>query len=173
MSAASERLRWAVEVLDPQLGEQVLEVGCGHGVAVTLVCERLGDGRMTAVDRSARMIAAARSRNARFADRARFLAASIEEAALEAGAYDRAFAVHVAALERPGPALDAVWAALAPRGLLALFSQSPSWRDEAAPRRFAEGLVVTLSEAGFEAPAVRVGHTGRAVSSAVLARKPR
>ena len=173
MSAASERLRWAVEILDPAATDRVLEVGCGHGVAVSLVCERLGKGRVTAVDRSAKMIAAARARNARFADRARFLTASIEDAALEAGAYDRAFAVHVAALERPGPALDAVWTALAPGGLLALFSQSPSWRDEGAPRRFAQSLAATLSESGFETPDVRIGHTGRAVSSAVLARKSR
>lgn len=174
MSGASERLRWAVQVLDPQPGDRVLEVGCGHGVAVSLVCERLGgEGAMTAVDRSPKMIAAARDRNERYAKQVTFVEATIEETALEPASYDRALAVHVAALERPGPALNAVREALAPGGLLALFSQSPSWRDEEAPRRFAEALAERLSDAGFEGAAVRVARTGSAVSAAVLARKPR
>lgn len=63
MAGASERLTWAVEVLDPRPGERVLEVGCGHGVAVSLVCERLARGEITAIDRSQKMIAIARNRN--------------------------------------------------------------------------------------------------------------
>ena len=60
---ASGRLRWAVELLEVAPGNRILKVGCGHGVAVSLVCERLESGRITAADRSPTMIEMARRRN--------------------------------------------------------------------------------------------------------------
>jgi Methyltransferase domain len=60
---ASDRIAWAVEILDVGPDDRILEVGCGHGVAVSLVCEHLDRGRITAVDRSPKMIEMARTRN--------------------------------------------------------------------------------------------------------------
>ena len=96
-----------VDHLDPQPADRIAEVGCGWGVAATLVLERLTIGTYVGVDRSATMVAAAAGRNAAAvaAGRARFVAASAEE--LAGGPFDRVFAARVRALAT-APALAAV-----------------------------------------------------------------
>lgn len=57
--------RMAVDALDPQPGDHVLDVGCGSGHAVALLAQRVGaSGHVTGVDGSATMIAQARRANA-------------------------------------------------------------------------------------------------------------
>jgi ubiquinone/menaquinone biosynthesis C-methylase UbiE len=148
MAGPSSRLLWAVQVLDVAPDDRVLEVGCGHGVAVSLVCERLVGGRITAVDRSHKMIQIAEKRNRVHAPKARFITASLEEADLENETYDKVFAVHVAALHRPGQPLEIVRRRLAPNGRLCLFSQAPQSTPEQA-RAFAVQLAAVLDGAGF------------------------
>jgi hypothetical protein len=59
---ASERFVWAVDTLGVRPAERLFEVGCGHGVAVSLVCERLTTGTITAIDRSSSMMRPFKSR---------------------------------------------------------------------------------------------------------------
>src|SRR5690606_26005361 len=81
-SGMSQRLKRILDALNLGPTDRVLEIGCGHGVAASYVCERLVDGRLTAIDRSERMIAAAARRNAAFvaSSRAEFIRASLETA---------------------------------------------------------------------------------------------
>lgn len=114
-----ERLRAVVERLELGPEDRVLEIGCGHGVAATHVCERLRGGHLVAIDRSARMIEAAQRRNAEFvrADTAEFLLADLETLDLGERRFDRIFAVRVGLFHRePERARRLVERWLAPGG---------------------------------------------------------
>ncbi len=130
----SERLRSIVEQLAIRPGDRVLEIGCGHGVAATLVCERLEAGHLTAVDRSAKMIAAATRRNAAYIEggKAEFLVATLEDLELGDRRFDKVFAVRVGLFHRdPDRARSLVEPWLAPGGTSSAFFDPPSHR---APR---------------------------------------
>ncbi len=98
----SGRLEQLVERLALRPSDRVLEIGCGHGVAATLVCERLAGGAYTAVDRSPKMIAAARRRNAAYVaeGRAEFLVMALEALDLGDRRYDVIFATRVGLFHR-------------------------------------------------------------------------
>jgi ubiquinone/menaquinone biosynthesis C-methylase UbiE len=127
----SGRLRRIVEELGVRPGDRVLEIGCGHGVAATLVCERLDEGRLTAVDRSPKMIEAATRRNAAYVDSgtAEFLVASLEDLDLGDRRFDTVFAVRVGLFHRePERARSLVEAWLAPGGEVFAFFDPPAAR---------------------------------------------
>jgi cyclopropane fatty-acyl-phospholipid synthase-like methyltransferase len=123
----SERLKRVVDRLDIQPGDRVLEIGCGHGVAATMVCERLDGGRLTAIDRSAKMVDAAVRRNAEHveAGRAEFFVSTFEDADLGERRFDKIFAVRVGLFHRePARARELAERWLAPGGtLLAVFDE--------------------------------------------------
>jgi ubiquinone/menaquinone biosynthesis C-methylase UbiE len=125
----SERLRAVVEQLQVGPNDRVLEVGCGHGVAATLVCERIEGGHLTAIDRSPKMIEAARRRNAAYveAGKAEFLVAALEDLDLGDRRFDKIFAVRVGLFHRdPERARRMAERWLAPGGtLLAVFDEPP------------------------------------------------
>ena len=120
----NERLQAVVDQLDVQPNDRVLEIGCGHGVAATLVCERLDGGHYTAIDRSPKMIDAARRRNAAYveAGTAEFLVAQLEELDLGDRSFDKIFAVRVGLFHRePERAHRVVERWLAPGGEISAF----------------------------------------------------
>ncbi|MFN4359139.1 MAG: class I SAM-dependent methyltransferase [Hylemonella sp.] len=92
-----DRIESFVASMDLQPTDRVLEIGCGHGVAATLVCKTLRTGRYVAVDRSPKMIAAAEKRNLPFVEAgvARFVHASLEQLDLGGERFDKVFAMRV------------------------------------------------------------------------------
>lgn len=98
----SERLRHIVERMNIRPNDRVLEIGCGHGVAATMVCELLENGRLTAVDRSKKMINAASRRNALHvqAGRAELICADFETLDLGSRRFDKILAVRVGLFRR-------------------------------------------------------------------------
>jgi cyclopropane fatty-acyl-phospholipid synthase-like methyltransferase len=146
------RLTWAVELLDVRPGDRVLEVGCGRGAAADLICRRLDGGSLLAVDRSAKAIAAAESRNTAHVDAgtARFRVAELTDLdAGEDGPFAKILAVNVnlfwvgaAAAE-----LALVAALLEPAGHLRLVYDPPT-ADGAA--RLHDLLSTHLADAGFK-----------------------
>jgi trans-aconitate methyltransferase len=64
----NERFNWAVDILDIHVGDNILEIGCGPGVAVELIAQQLTTGIITAIDRSKTMIERAVKRNKNYID---------------------------------------------------------------------------------------------------------
>jgi ubiquinone/menaquinone biosynthesis C-methylase UbiE len=145
----SERLVAAVDALDPQPSDHVLEVGCGAGVAVSLVCERLVDGSMVAIDRSPAMIRAAERRNRAHieAGRLRLETVALSEARFGDERFDRVLAVRVGSLARPpGDGLAVLRRHLAPGGVVGVFGDGPTPSRTAATQR---ALLDNLRRQGF------------------------
>lgn len=144
------RLRWAVDVLGARPGERILEIGCGRGVAIELLCERLDGGRVVGIDRSPAAIAAAEARNQAHvrSGRVRLLNAALADASFdEHERFDRVFAVNVNAFWLdPAKELAAVRRVLAPGARLHLFYEPPS---PAQLERAAEACAAFLREHDF------------------------
>jgi cyclopropane fatty-acyl-phospholipid synthase-like methyltransferase len=163
-----QRISWAVDHLDVQPTDRLVEIGCGRGVAVELICQRLAEGHVLALDRSATAVEAAAQRNARYAaaGSASFEAISLEDAELGEAQFDKVFGINVNLFwtRAASHELAAVKRALVPSGRLYLFYEPPS-----ASRAvdIAERVVPRLDAAGF-ATQVVTGSTSKGASLLAL-----
>jgi SAM-dependent methyltransferase len=94
---APERIRWALDLLDVQPQDRILEIGCGPGAAAALICPRLAGGHLTAIDRSAVAILRSVQRNAAQLNAGVVDFQLAELAGFDAGGrvFDKIFAVNV------------------------------------------------------------------------------
>lgn len=95
-SEKPERIRWAVEELSIQPKDKILEIGCGNGHAVALICQQLSAGVIVGMDRSPKAIRAAETNNRDCisAGKAQFL--NITFAEMQSNErFDKIFAVNV------------------------------------------------------------------------------
>ncbi len=76
------RLRWAVEVMDVQPDDQVLEIGCGPGAGAELICAKLETGKLFAIDRSESGVDRTKRRNAQYVESGRLTVRQIDLATL-------------------------------------------------------------------------------------------
>jgi trans-aconitate methyltransferase len=156
VASVPERLRWAVELAEVAPEDRVLEIGCGPGVAVSLVCDRLTGGSITAIDRSATAIRRAAERNAAHVAAGRAVLRQVDLAGLRLSGvrFDKVLAVNVN-LFWVQPA-DAEWRILRehlhPDGTVYLCYETP------APE-----------QAGRVADAVTAGLTGHGFTAATIA----
>ncbi|MEU5258876.1 methyltransferase domain-containing protein [Amycolatopsis sp. NPDC021455] len=144
------RNRWAVELLDVQPADRVLELGCGPGVAVAALAARATRGSVVGVDHSPVVLRQARRRNraAVRAGRVRLVCSPVEGLALDEEAFDAALAVNTVGMwPEPAARLRELGRLLRPGGRIALVSQPrmPGVTAVAA----ADELTGLLTEAGF------------------------
>jgi SAM-dependent methyltransferase len=144
-----ERLLWAVETLAVEPADRLLEIGCGHGVAVSLVCERLTTGTIVAIDRSTAMIGHAWKRNERHiaAGKATLHVGEISDIDVSDRRFDKVFAVNVSLFwTHPNRELAIVKEVLAPGGGLFVFHHPPVARKATES---ADLAVARLEQSGF------------------------
>jgi ubiquinone/menaquinone biosynthesis C-methylase UbiE len=154
----------AVELLAPAISRgraTWLELGAGHGTFTLALVELLGpDGRVFAIDRNARALAALRRRASRHGDRVATLVADFTQpfdltgfAAAGLDGLLAANALHFA--PDPGPILTRVAAWLRPRGRLVVVEYegraASRWVPHPIPASRLEQIAVA---AGFAAPVV-------------------
>jgi len=150
-----------LELGGPLPGGRVLEVGCGRGVGVELLLERLGAERVDAFDLDPDMVRRAKQRLARHGDRVRLWTGDVTAIDAPDGTYDAVFdfaIIHHVPKWRD--ALTEVHRVLRPGGrfyaeeVLAKFILAPLWSlvlEHPMYDRFdASAFAAALREVGFE-----------------------
>lgn len=168
-SVVAERLRWAVEMLDPAPSDCLLEIGCGAGVAVSLVCKGLAGGKIVALDRSRSMIVQATRRNRVHVDagKAVFEAVALTDANFGDLRFDKVFAVNVRLFrEDAGREAEVLRRALASDGALYLIQQHPSAERT---RAVTDELTSALARNGFTVQDVTTRGAGASTMTCVVA----
>jgi SAM-dependent methyltransferase len=130
-TAIPDRIRWTVGLLEIRPTDHLLEIGCGPGHAVSLVCARLTRGTITAIDHSAIQVARARERNRECVASGRACIEHVTLAELDVGArrFHTIFAVNVNAFwTTPATAVESLLRLLRPDGVVYLAYEPPSER---------------------------------------------
>ena len=148
-SGLPPRLKWAVEVLDAQSNERVLEIGCGNGAALAELSKTLVNGIAVGIDRSETAIAAARKRLEREIRQGtvQLIHSSLESARIDPS-FDKAFAVNINAFWlSPHGVLQRLRQVLVRGGMIFLFYEPPS---PAQLKKIESKSLLHLREFGFE-----------------------
>jgi len=148
------RNRWAVQLLDVQPTDRVIELGCGPGVAVATLATRAVRGLVVGVDHSQVMIRQARRRNraAIRAGRVSLIHTPVEGLSISDGPFNAALAVNTVGMwPDPTARLRELARLLQPGGRIALVSQPRCPGATAATSAAAANMLAgMLIDARFE-----------------------
>lgn len=174
--------RWIVELLDVKPDDRILEAGCGPGVALQLIGQRLETGSSAGVDHSEVMLlqAAARNKPAIRAGTLELKLGEAEHLPFPDVQFTKAFAIHSVyfwrSLER---ALREFLRVLQPDGRLILAVRAHRtdvpWLSPSRRGYTDEQLTIlnqALESAGFADITVQRRDIGRETIVAMLARRP-
>lgn len=93
-----DRIAWALGLLEVGADDRILDFGCGPGLAVAAMCERLGPaGRVTAIDRSETAVGQCRALNVAQVAAGRVDVRQVELGGLEVepASFDKALGINV------------------------------------------------------------------------------
>ena len=76
------RIRWAVDFMDVQPADHILEIGCGPGAGAEEICRRLQTGKLFAIDRSESGVDRTKRRNSKYVEAGRLTVRQIDLATL-------------------------------------------------------------------------------------------
>jgi SAM-dependent methyltransferase len=141
------RFLWVQRTCEVAAHHRVLEVGCGHGIALGLFAERAS--HVLGIDRSPAMVDAAARRNAAAiaAGRIEVRASALCDLPTHAGAFDLIVAINVRAFAAPPyHEIACLRALLAPAGRVWLYHDGPS---RSAALAFRDAVVPALRGCGF------------------------
>jgi len=165
-SPVPDRVRWAVDVLDPSPAESILEIGGGPGVSAALICARLTTGRLLAVDRSAVAVERTRRRNAEHltCDRLTVRHCALDALVVEPHTIDKVLALDVNLFWTTSPdrELAILRRALRPDGVLHVLYGSAG---PTAAGRVTDAVAAGLRAHGFTDVTVRSAAAGTGVSA--------
>ncbi|WP_435744100.1 class I SAM-dependent methyltransferase [Nocardioides sp. SYSU DS0663] len=82
VQAIPARIRWAVDFMDVQPSDHVLEIGCGPGAGAEAICAKLDTGKLFAIDRSESGVDRTKRRNQKHVDVGRLTVRQIDLATL-------------------------------------------------------------------------------------------
>lgn len=148
-AAVPDRIIWAVDILDVKPDDSILEIGCGSGSAVFLICDRLTTGNITAIDRSAKMIASATECNLKNIRNGKAIVKKVvlEEADFGSRIFSKIFAFNLNVFWMdPVLELRIVSGLLAPNGTFFIFHNPPPDSDLS---EYANAISKNLEANGF------------------------
>jgi ubiquinone/menaquinone biosynthesis C-methylase UbiE len=147
------RNRWTLSLLDLQVSDRVLEIGCGPGAAIHDIAKVVTSGFVAGIDPSEVMVrqASRRNRDAIRQRRVEVQLASMSAVPYADHSFDKVFGTNSIQFSRALLSdLSEVRRLLRPGGLAA-FSIQPMWRGGtvAAAREIVRNLTSAMGEAGF------------------------